>query len=612
MPYELPENIGAPLTSVCVPIPDDERHRRAFLGQLAALARYWTWEKDSTRSKARDTAAVWQGIYDIVVQRLNNGEECGVFPIPPIQIEGGTSLEIIEVNYPQGNTLQLSAAFETPAPCFGRIARDDTGEVSIAGQGSLTIPAGTYIYDLLINAYPVTAPDPYFRLDGVWEESQQSTYVRRARVGKSRQVHFQGSFTTASQTTLNVLWKGGSVLFTALIADTEDIISSCRLMRLSDVDPGEIEIPVPIFRLAGCTLQYSYDGEEWIDVSGWAESAPDCYKGEPGEPGTPGDDGEDGQPGDGSNQGTPPITEYEGDDLCKAATYLADKVIEIIGNVITDLQTLTIDEILESLFSGGGWFTSPLFQFIAFLETSSADWSTIQQDLIDYRGDLICALYNGELEQADAVTWALNFLGWTTATGQAVAKAIEAITGDKWALWAFIGAATVTGEDCSGCPQNWRATCDFTVSDCGFTFAHASRVNGRGIVGAPVTYSGIDQRVAIGYKVWTGVLYLDQVTIEIGEFTAGNWSGSSNLNAIDYLNEAVDPVATWAQLLAGGVGQYSKASGNQYTHEGLPMCFARCARYATNGNIVISRQIIEGHGVPPPEIVADATTFEYI
>lgn len=78
MPYQLPEVIDPEeRIEICVPVPNDKNHIRAFLGQLEQLARYWSWDKDATKTLARDAAAVWAEIHLEVAHKIDDMEYCG-------------------------------------------------------------------------------------------------------------------------------------------------------------------------------------------------------------------------------------------------------------------------------------------------------------------------------------------------------------------------------------------------------------------------------------------------------------------------------------------------------------------------------------------------------
>lgn len=57
---------GYPLICYCVPIPDVPEYRSAFLGQMAALGKWWNWEKSYTVGDRRATtaAALFRGLYE--------------------------------------------------------------------------------------------------------------------------------------------------------------------------------------------------------------------------------------------------------------------------------------------------------------------------------------------------------------------------------------------------------------------------------------------------------------------------------------------------------------------------------------------------------------------
>jgi hypothetical protein len=148
MPYELPGDINAEWISVCVPVPNDTNHRRAFLAQLAELGCYWLWDKDATKMKAADTAQVWRNIYEIVATRLNEGVECGLTG------EGGVNLQHIIIEHRLtgtqdggaiSNALWGDATNWSSAPIGEEIVRDDTGQVSMYNVLQLdNLPSGEY------------------------------------------------------------------------------------------------------------------------------------------------------------------------------------------------------------------------------------------------------------------------------------------------------------------------------------------------------------------------------------------------------------------------------------------------------------------------------------
>lgn len=62
--YTLPIDVNPP-TRVCfqVEVPNDIYHIAAFMGQIFALARWWSWELDNAHT-AKQVAAVWMDVFD--------------------------------------------------------------------------------------------------------------------------------------------------------------------------------------------------------------------------------------------------------------------------------------------------------------------------------------------------------------------------------------------------------------------------------------------------------------------------------------------------------------------------------------------------------------------
>ena len=77
--YLFPAVIDPPQISVCVPVPDDVNHRRAFLAALNELARPHSWQWDGGVNPS-GPALVWADIFDVVSARLG-AEMCDSEPI---------------------------------------------------------------------------------------------------------------------------------------------------------------------------------------------------------------------------------------------------------------------------------------------------------------------------------------------------------------------------------------------------------------------------------------------------------------------------------------------------------------------------------------------------
>lgn len=74
--YLLPETINpSGRVYVCVPVPDDPNHIRAFLGQLDMLSYWWTWDKDALKQGTL-AARVWRDVVAQVRQEIDDGASC--------------------------------------------------------------------------------------------------------------------------------------------------------------------------------------------------------------------------------------------------------------------------------------------------------------------------------------------------------------------------------------------------------------------------------------------------------------------------------------------------------------------------------------------------------
>jgi hypothetical protein len=144
----LPTTIDPPRVSVCVPVPDDPEHRRAFVGALYQLTYWWNWQRDEEKT-ARLVARVWLDIFMQVVALLDLEEYCGD--------EGGDDMTAIEDMLRDIKTeLRLSVYDGTPdsinpdAPVnlFDRDADNSpSGEELIDRAAALCFAARKYVYD---------------------------------------------------------------------------------------------------------------------------------------------------------------------------------------------------------------------------------------------------------------------------------------------------------------------------------------------------------------------------------------------------------------------------------------------------------------------------------
>lgn len=90
---------------VCVPVPKDWGHIRAFLGQLTELAKWQTWEKDGTTS-ASEAARRWFDIVECVAKEIDciMADDCGCGKEEPTNTRINPETGEYEVSYDGGDT----------------------------------------------------------------------------------------------------------------------------------------------------------------------------------------------------------------------------------------------------------------------------------------------------------------------------------------------------------------------------------------------------------------------------------------------------------------------------------------------------------------------------
>ena len=68
--FPLPDVIDPPDTLfICLPIPDEAGHRRAFLGSLLNLAQWTGWERDPDHLGTQ-VAEVWKAVYQSAYEQM--------------------------------------------------------------------------------------------------------------------------------------------------------------------------------------------------------------------------------------------------------------------------------------------------------------------------------------------------------------------------------------------------------------------------------------------------------------------------------------------------------------------------------------------------------------
>ena len=242
-------------------------------------------------------------------------------------------------------------------------------------------------------------------------------------------------------------------------------IVSCGFDTPAPIEMGA-NLPVQ-FRLDGCTLQYQLENTDgtiyqaWTDVQGWDVNASACFTGPTGPAGSDGvsqtiiitdngfgvDNDGDGIPeqtidfsGSEPNELPPPSSITDIDKLCSAATYIADKIIALVDDTVTDAASITLSEFLAATLGLGGFKSSLLNQFWDYVVANLSGLQT--EGVSGYRDELIESLYSSDLDKTATVA-ALS--GVPQPQQGALVGAINSVTDGKWALWATVGAEAGIG-----------------------------------------------------------------------------------------------------------------------------------------------------------------------
>lgn len=95
---------------VCVPVPNDQNHIRAFLGQLDMLAKWYTWAKDEAHT-GKDAAEIWRDVVAQVREAIDMDCGCGGGASIPTN-QRYTEDGLLEVSYDGGVTWENGEAID--------------------------------------------------------------------------------------------------------------------------------------------------------------------------------------------------------------------------------------------------------------------------------------------------------------------------------------------------------------------------------------------------------------------------------------------------------------------------------------------------------------------
>lgn len=146
----------------------------------------------------------------------------------------------------------------------------------------------------------------------------------------------------------------------------------------------------------------------------------------------------------------PPISDLETEDeICNAATYIAQQILAEALSVWEQSGELTIEEFIQALLTNSnGWLGT--FATDLYNAAVPADMST-PDDLTDAYDALERALYCNNLDKAAARAEILASPEIEENARDLIIAVLDALTDAKYALWAFVGKETIDG------------TCDCTI-----------------------------------------------------------------------------------------------------------------------------------------------------
>lgn len=104
---------------VCVPVPSEPNHIRAFLGQLDMLGYWWTWERDDAHG-GTVAARVWRRVVEFVRDNIDCTEEvrgvsgCCCGEQTNVQQRFNPDTGVLEVSYDGGQTWETAPPEQDP------------------------------------------------------------------------------------------------------------------------------------------------------------------------------------------------------------------------------------------------------------------------------------------------------------------------------------------------------------------------------------------------------------------------------------------------------------------------------------------------------------------
>lgn len=137
--YLIPEVIDPPdRLYICVPVPNDRGHIRAFLGQIDKLAWWNAWDQDGTEN-GKLSAAVWKPIIEELYAKFDGEVWCDVATI--WRVEDCALQFSTDAGQNWTTAVDLSAC-TVPGPKGDKGDKGDTGEQGLQGPQGITGDTG--------------------------------------------------------------------------------------------------------------------------------------------------------------------------------------------------------------------------------------------------------------------------------------------------------------------------------------------------------------------------------------------------------------------------------------------------------------------------------------
>lgn len=149
------------------------------------------------------------------------------------------------------------------------------------------------------------------------------------------------------------------------------------------------------------------------------------------------------------NQYPPPPTINEPDLLCSSAVYIVQKLSDFWHDVVTDAQTITFDEFIESLFDFSGGWVGGAIKLLWDYVVSNSNPNLVAEGEAGF-DEVVALIYCNELDR-DLTDLDIDASTTLTADAKALWRgALSSFSDGKLAQWAYIGSLKdLTNEACA-------------------------------------------------------------------------------------------------------------------------------------------------------------------